>query len=104
MIDANYESLLSLTEAAKLLPRRRSGKRPHVSCLYRWTTSGCKGVILESIQIGGTRCTSKEALGRFFEGLTYAEGSGSDRTPDRRQRGRQRQIADAERELAAAGM
>jgi hypothetical protein len=31
---------------------------------------GCKGVVLESIEIGGTRCTSREALARFFERLT----------------------------------
>lgn len=55
MIDPATESLLSLTDAARLLPARPGGKRPHVSCLYRWTTSGCRGVVLESIAIGGTR-------------------------------------------------
>lgn len=70
MIDPNRETLISLTEAAKLLPARRGGKKAHISCLYRWTTTGCKGVVLESIQVGGTRCTSKEALNRFFERLT----------------------------------
>lgn len=70
MIDPNSETLISLTEAAKLLPARRGGKKPHVSCLYRWTKTGCKGVVLESLQVGGTRCTSKEALGRFFQWLT----------------------------------
>ena len=58
MIDLLSEQVISLTEAAKLLPARRGGKRPHVSCIYRWTVSGCKGIKLESIQIGGTRCTS----------------------------------------------
>jgi len=84
MIDPNTETMLSLIEATKTLPARRGGKRPHVSCLYRWTTSGCKGVILESLQVGGTRCTSKEALGRFFEALTYAT-SPIPRQPHRRQ-------------------
>ena len=69
-IDPSTESLISLTEAARSLPARRAGKKPHVSCIYRWTTTGCKGVILESVQVGGTRCTSKEALGRFFRRLT----------------------------------
>ena len=99
-IDPNSETLLSLTEAAKALPSRRGGKKPHVSCLYRWTTAGCKGVILESIQIGGTRCTSKEALARFFEQLTYADGPRTDRTPNRRQRA----AAAAERELEREGV
>lgn len=70
MIDPNSETVLSLTDAAKPLPARRGGKRPHVSCLYRWTKSGCRGIVLESIQIGGTRCTSEEALARFFQRLT----------------------------------
>ena len=70
VIDPIHEDVVSLTEAARLLPSRRRGKKPHVSCLYRWTTVGCRGVILESIQVGGTRCTSKAALARFFRRLT----------------------------------
>lgn len=70
VIDVNLETVICLTEAAKRLPTRR-GKRPvNVSCLYRWTTQGCRGVVLECIQIGGTRCTSIEAMQRFFERLT----------------------------------
>jgi hypothetical protein len=61
------EELVSLTEATKLLPKRRKGKRPNVATLYRWTTIGVRGIVLESVQVGGTRCTSREALQRFFE-------------------------------------
>ena len=86
MIDPNSETVISLTDAAKSLPVRRRGKRPHVSCLYRWTNGGCRGVVLEYVQIGGTRCTSREALARFFNALTRATGSPVDRRPDRRQR------------------
>ncbi len=103
MIDANSEHLVSLTDAAKLLPARRGGKRPHVSCIYRWTVSGCKGIKLESLQVGGTRCTSREALGRFFERLSDATGLQRDpqavRTPARRAR----EVARADRELTEAG-
>lgn len=63
------EQILTFPEAGAILPRRRARKPVHVSCFYRWSTSGCRGVILESIQIGGTRCTSKEALDRFFAKL-----------------------------------
>jgi hypothetical protein len=69
-IDTFNEKLVSLTQAAKLLPHRRKGKRPDVATLYRWTTGGCRGIVLESIQVGGTRCTSREALQRFFTALT----------------------------------
>jgi hypothetical protein len=70
MIDPMTERLISLKQACKILPKRRRGKRPHISCLYRWTLNGCRGVILESLQVGGTRCTSREALHRFFERLS----------------------------------
>lgn len=102
MIDPNTETVVSLADAPKSLPPRRAGKRPHVSCLYRWTTTGCKGVVLESIQIGGTRCTSKEALARFFHRLTRENGATpeSRRSPARRRRAAER----AERELERQGV
>jgi hypothetical protein len=103
MIDANTEHLVSLTHAGKLLPPRRGGKRPHVSCLYRWTVAGCKGIQLESLQVGGTRCTSREALARFFERLGQATGVDRDlptvRTPGERARANAR----AEQELIKSG-
>jgi hypothetical protein len=102
MIDPNKESLLSLCEAARHLPRRRAGKRPHVSCLYRWTTAGCKGIILETIQVGGTRCTSREALARFFRRLT--QGDTADAHVVRSVAKRERDTAKAIRELEKAGV
>ncbi len=106
MIDPNTETLLSLTEAAKGLPRRRAGKRPHVSCCYRWSNTGCRGVVLETIQIGGTRCTSKEALARFFRRLTADRGvdAGRQETPLRHQRRRRREVAAAVSELEREGL
>jgi hypothetical protein len=73
------EHILTFPEACALLPRRRAGKPVHVSCIYRWTTSGCRGVILESIQIGGTRCTSREALARFFGRIAGQQSNSSPR-------------------------
>jgi hypothetical protein len=104
MIDPLSEQVISLSEAAKSLPARRAGKRPHVSCIYRWTVSGCKGIKLESLQVGGTRCTSREALARFFERLSQATGIDREvpgvRTPSQRAR----DDARARRELIEAGV
>ena len=75
MIDISRESMISLSEAAKSLPRRRAGRKPNIATLYRWTTVGCRGVVLEFLQIGGTRCTSREAMQRFFDALTAAAES-----------------------------
>ena len=55
-IDPTKGSFLSLADAARTLPRRRGGKKPHVSCIYRWTTRGCKGVI---------RCEMAHRPGQF---------------------------------------
>lgn len=103
-IDPLTERLVSLSEVPKLkfLPVRRRGKRPHVSCVFRWTKTGCRGVVLESIQIGGTRCTSQEALARFFAALTAAAASGE--TVARGSLERDREISLAERRLDQLGI
>src|SRR5258708_921780 len=89
MIDTTNETILPLSQAADELPRRRRGRKTNVSTLYRWSIAGCRGVRLETIQIGGTRCTSREALQRFFERLSMAqagqrEGASSPTPPVRR--------------------
>ena len=66
------ENIITLVDGANESPRRRRGRKTHVSCLYRWSTHGCRGVVLETIQVGGTRCTSQETLQRFFERLSEA--------------------------------
>jgi len=106
-IDATTESVICLTDAAGLIPRRRGGRQCHVSTLFRWTTRGCKGVRLESIQVGGTRCTSREALSRFFAALTPSNDPGAHtprarvvRTPRRRRRA----VAAAVRALKREGL
>jgi Protein of unknown function (DUF1580) len=109
LIDTTVESPIPLTQAAAELPRRRRGRKTHVSTLYRWATSGCRGVVLESIQVGGTRCTSREALQRFFERLSGPDPTGpvggqTGPVPVRRSAARrQRQSAEAGRKLAEMG-
>lgn len=76
MIDSTCESLLTLAQAAEELPRRRRGRKTHISTLYRWATAGCRGVVLETLQCGSTRCTSREALQRFFERLSGPNQAG----------------------------
>ncbi len=99
MIDIQNETVLSLTEAARHLPRRRAGKRPHVATLYRWAQGGVRGVILETLQVGGTLCTSLEAVQRFCNQLTESESTAPTTT-----RNHKREIARAERELKKAGI
>jgi Protein of unknown function (DUF1580) len=69
-IDIERESLLSLAHAAAKLPCRRGEKKTHVATLHRWATDGLRGVVLETLQCGGSLCTSMPALQRFFERLS----------------------------------
>jgi hypothetical protein len=107
MIDSQSESVITLSQAADELPRRRRGRKTTVSTIYRWATAGCRGVILETIQIGATRCTSREALQRFFERLSAPvharTGSGPIPTGRRTLSQRQRASAEAGRKLAEMG-
>jgi hypothetical protein len=100
-IDIMGEALISLHEATRLLPARRRGKKPHVSCLYRWTTAGCRGVILESVCVGGTRCTSREALARFIERLSSPNAPP---LADKPQIARHRELQKIEEELDGEGI
>jgi len=70
VIDVTKEKLVTLARAASRLPRRRKGKRPHPSTLFRWASRGLRGVRLETLSVGGTTCTSAAALQRFFQRLT----------------------------------
>lgn len=81
MIDFRDEELMPLNRAARQLPRRRGDRPVHVATLYRWAKSGCRGVRLETLQVGGSLCTSRGALQRFFERLTAAGGGSADTAP-----------------------
>ena len=65
-MELGEETIIPLTEAPEYLPRRR-GKKIHISTLFRWAQKGTGGKQLETIKVGGTRCTSLEALQRFIE-------------------------------------
>ena len=59
------QKLLSLSEAAELLPNR-----PHVSTLWRWCRRGVKGVRLQTVIVGGRRYTTAPFLSDFVAQLT----------------------------------
>jgi Protein of unknown function (DUF1580) len=61
------EKLLPFAKAIRLLPGR-----PHISTGYRFISKGCRGVILETVLVGGRRFCSREALRRFVTAVTAA--------------------------------
>ena len=102
--ESHIERVVSLTAATKLLPHRRRGARPNAATLNRWASQGCRGVILETLCVGATRCTSVEALQRFCEAVTTASLPASMPEPPRHTPGRRKQIESAEKRLAKAGI
>ena len=108
MIDIKAEEVLPLARAAKLpcFRHRRGGKPIAVQTLWRWSINGLRGIVLETILIGGTRVTSVEALQRFFEALTAeADGRQQPDLPSVKQTAsRRKQIKTAELRLRRAGI
>ena len=58
--------LIPLREVPDHLPRLRRGKRVHISTIHRWATRGVRGVVLETVRVGGTLCTTPEMLAGFL--------------------------------------
>jgi len=72
MIDVNCDTLLSLTDAARILPKI-DGKRPHPSTLWRWCRRGIHDVRLEYARVGRKIVTTNNALTRFINELAAAD-------------------------------
>jgi hypothetical protein len=68
-IDPLTEEILSLSCAARRLPRLRNDRPVSPATLWRWAARGVRDVRLETIKIGGATCTSVEALQRFIAAL-----------------------------------
>ena len=69
-MDVTNETLIAIRDVPRYLPTRSNGKRLHISAVYRWIQRGVRGVILESVRIGGSTYTSREGLQRFAECLS----------------------------------
>ena len=108
-IDATVEELLSLSEAARHVPRL-NGRRVHASTIFRWCRRGLRGVRLGYLRVGRRMGTSAEALNRFFNALAAADGEAPRHSHPRTMRkppsqaARARAIAEAEAKLDEAGL
>jgi Protein of unknown function (DUF1580) len=71
MIDIVAEHLIPIREVPRHLPCRRTGRRVHISAVYRWIGRGVGGVQLESVKVGGSTYTTTEALQRFSDRLSH---------------------------------
>ena len=107
-----YEELLSLPDAARYV-EKRTGRRPHVSSIFRQARNGIRAasgerLCLEHVRVGKRLYTSGPALERYWERLAEAdqEDSTSEARPKTTARGsrRDREHDRAEAELEQEGI
>jgi hypothetical protein len=104
-IDTREEQVYPLPAIRRYLPpSTRTGKPVHPSVIFRWIKTGLKAsdgtvVRLDAVKAGGSLCTSREAVERFFSELTVRSGL-SVQTPVATARDREKTSG----ELATAGL
>jgi len=100
MIDFSFELPITLSAACALPQLRRNGRKPHKASMYRWVTSGCRGITLESAIVAGSRVTTSEAVDRWIVRLSEPRDSQTTmiQTPAGRDRKIQRASSDLEQE------
>lgn len=103
--DLYYEDLIPLSKVPEHLPYRLSGKKLHISTIYRWASPrGLRGVRLETAQIGGSRYTSVEALMRFSSRITNQNKMQRIKTVARHRRDKKRAVQQIEQILRGRGI
>lgn len=75
MVDVARERVLGWADAARYVGKLQGKAKVALQTLHRWAAKGCRGIVLESICVGGVRCTSVEALQRFFDALTVSKAN-----------------------------
>jgi hypothetical protein len=76
-IDLANEQVVTFTELARRLPRRRNGRPTHVSTIHRWRQRGLSGVRLAAARCGAIWVTTWEAYQRFVDALTAVASNDS---------------------------
>lgn len=78
MIDLEREAPITLAEAPRLIPAINAvpgmeARKPlHQRTIYNWATKGKRGVVLETVPVGGILVTTRQAIQRFFNSLAVA--------------------------------
>ncbi|MGO9108049.1 MAG: DUF1580 domain-containing protein [Thermoguttaceae bacterium] len=65
-IDPRREELIPLDQIPSSVVPGSKGRPAHPSTIKRWATRGINGVKLATLRVGQRRCTSREALIRFY--------------------------------------
>jgi hypothetical protein len=102
MIDPFTDEVFPLSETGRHVPvSLRQGKPVSLHAALRWAKKGLRGVRLEVLRIGGRLFTSRQALTRFFQALTHADGGARPKGAEAPQTAH---ASAVERELDQAGL
>ncbi len=111
MFDTIAEKPIPLDQIPPEAIPGRGGKPVHQVTLGLWHRRGVRGVKLETIMIGGRRCTSIEALNRFYQAVSQARSSHPSHRPPaeaspsaRAERDRGKAVRSAMKDLAKRGV
>lgn len=61
MLSEKWDSLIPIKKAPKHIPTN-----PSLATVYRWFQKGCRGVILQTVLIGGRRFTKPAWIDEFI--------------------------------------
>jgi hypothetical protein len=110
-LDEMLDELEPFRIAAEWVPALKRGRNgathAHEASLYRWTTTGCRGVRLRSVLVGSCRCTCRRWLSQFFAELTQRADEGNEvpvAMPATTRPARRRRLDQVDRELDAMGI
>ena len=106
-IDPFSDELITLAQAAALCPKV-NGKRPRCSTIWRWCSKGSHGATLGYVRIGWRIMTSRTALLDFFDRSQAhkraGNSTGSDKSPVRSDKRRERELERAWQRLKRHGL
>jgi len=100
MIDISKETFSPPPKQQTGLPRRRRGRKTHVSTLYRWTVSGYRGEKLAHLNMCGHSVTFSRSHAKV---LRSASRERRDSSTNRTVTQRQRESEAAAKELERRG-
>ncbi len=98
--------LIRLSDVPNLswLPPRRGQSKLSYPCLWRWAKYGAAGVILKTISVGSSPCTTELWLRQFFADVAAARAGQPQQPAIRQPAARQREIAADRKRLDEAGI
>jgi hypothetical protein len=70
-IQIGKEKLITFQDAHKYI-HELTGLTRSAAMIYRWSRQGVKGIKLDSVKVGGSVFTSREAIIRFVDETTQA--------------------------------